>query len=177
MEDRGVYGVARSIWSHAEFADEPFTEREAWLWLCGIAPWKDCVQKGNTGRPVLLRRGEFSVSIRYLSEKWKWESKDRAARFLKRLEKRDITRDTSRDGSQVYSITHYNDFQTVAKPKRDSNRDDPCDADATAVRQACDKEEETKSINTSSLRSEDRLAPKPTPSEPLPDWLDLEAWK
>lgn len=172
MDEAGVYAVARSVWGHAEFADEPFTEREAWLWLVGVSPWKDRVQKGNTGRSVMLRRGEFSIAVRYLAEKWKWSGKDRVARFLKRLEKRDMIRDASRDGSQVYSITNYNDFQVVSLPKRDTDATQV----ATDVRRECDKEEDIKHSISSSLRSEDKPAPKSKAVDPLPDWLDREAW-
>src|SRR5829696_3821616 len=32
MSGRGVFAVDRGIWSESDFADEPFTEREAFMW-------------------------------------------------------------------------------------------------------------------------------------------------
>lgn len=39
MSERGVFAVDRGVWDHPMFADEPFTEREAWLWMVSAAAW------------------------------------------------------------------------------------------------------------------------------------------
>jgi hypothetical protein len=165
-----VYGVARAVWDDPDFADEPYTEREAWLWLIAQAQWRDGKIRGNTGNPVNLTRGEFSISIRYMATKWKW-TKDRAHRFIKRLEKRGTISDTSRDTSQIYFINKYNNFQVVGIPKRDSDRD----SSATAARQQRDKRETGKQGNreTSSLRSDTcaEAASGSTPEAPKLDFM------
>jgi hypothetical protein len=37
MSERGVFAVDRGIFDHSVFAREPFTQREAWIWL-GFEP-------------------------------------------------------------------------------------------------------------------------------------------
>lgn len=141
MSDRNVFAVARSIWTDPDFEPEPFTEREAWMWLVGAAAWKPIKARGNAGQ-IELQRGEFSFSIRFLAEKWDW-SKSRVDRFLGTLKKRDTLRDTSRDGSQVYFIKNYNRFQVVGLPKRDKTGT----VDGTRAGQQRDKEETVKQDN------------------------------
>jgi hypothetical protein len=145
-EGRNVFAVARSIWDDGDFADEPFTEREAWIWLVSASAWKDRRTRGNTKRGVDIKRGEFSFAVRFLAEKWQWSS-SKVDRFIQRLEKRDMLRDVSRDGSQIYSIKNYNYFQVVGLPKRDSARDAERDSSGTAAGQRRDKEETGKQVN------------------------------
>lgn len=162
-----VFGLSRDIWNHPVFADEPFSEREAWAWLIGAAAWKRINTRGNAGA-VTLERGEFSFSIRFLAEKWKWK-KDRVARFITRLKKRDMLRDTRRDSCEVYFICNYNKFQKVGVSDRDSARDTERDANATAPRQHRDKEETGETgeyISPSQSSVEDTPASKPSCSKP-----------
>lgn len=182
MDEKGVFAVARSIWSDPCFDDEPFTEREAWMWLVGAAAWKDVRTRGNAGA-VELKRGEFSFSVRFLMRKWRWENKDRVHRFLKRLEKRDSIRDTSRDGAQVYLIAKYKDYQVVGLPNRDTDCDSISDASATAPRQHRDKEETLETLN---IKIEEEGAPVGASGRSKPKlvkqaivyplWLPTQAW-
>lgn len=83
MSDRGVFAVDRGIFDHPIFAPEPFTEREAWLWLVGSAAWK--AMRVRVGRHVVdLERGECAFALRFLATRWKW-SEPRVRRFLNRL--------------------------------------------------------------------------------------------
>ena len=176
MDDKGVYAIARSIWENPTFDNEPYTQREAWMWLIGAAAWSERRVRGNGGQ-VILGRGEFCFSVRFLEERWQW-SKSRVARFLKTLEKRDMIRDAKRDNSQVYFIVKYNDFQVVGLPKRDSKRDTPRDASGTAAGQQRDKEETLETLEEGKRKKEAPAAPpsKPTVVSKLPDWLPLEPW-
>lgn len=166
MDEKGVFAVARSVWGHDAFAEEPYSEREAWIWLVGSAAWKACRTRAGE-----LDRGEFTFSLRFLMEKWKWKNKDRVHRFMKRLQKRDMIRDTSRNGYLIYSINKYNDFQVVGIPKRDKNRT----VDATPVQRECDKEE---ALETLSKETKEDAAPKgAVVLALLPSWLNAEAWR
>lgn len=176
MDEKGVYGVARSIWDCDAFMKQKFTQREAWLWLVGAAVWKQA-SVNLDGRRVTLERGEFAFSLRFLAKKWKW-SKDGVSRFFLLLKNEDMIRDTARDGVKVYLIAKYNEFQVVGLPKRDTNCDAERDTRETAARQPCDKEETLQTLET---KEEERAAPKGAAlrvvhSKPLPDWLDREAW-
>jgi hypothetical protein len=37
---RGAFWVSRGVFDHPLFRGEPFTQREAWLWLIAEAAWK-----------------------------------------------------------------------------------------------------------------------------------------
>lgn len=83
MSERGVFAVDRGIFDHPEFKPEPYTEREAWLWLCGEAAFREKrVRVG--GNVIALARGQLAHSERFMASKWKW-SKSRVHRFLGRL--------------------------------------------------------------------------------------------
>lgn len=148
--DGGVYGVSRRVWDDPDFPDETYSEREAWLWLVGAAAWKAIRSRDNNGRRVAIERAEFSFALSFLATKFHW-TKSKVERFLARLEKRDMLRDASRDGSKVYLIKNYNAFQIVGLPDRDANEAHT----ETPARRQRDKEEEGETLNTSSLRSED----------------------
>lgn len=115
MSEGGVFAVARRIWEDPDFADVEFSEREAWIWLVGAAAWKPRKIRG-VHKPIILSRGEFLFSIRFLARRWKW-SNGRVERMLNALKKRDTIKDTSRDGEKVYLINKYNDFQIVGLPR------------------------------------------------------------
>jgi hypothetical protein len=46
----GTFNVARGVFDHPVFAPEPFTEREAWLWLIAEAQWKPVRKRVRDGR-------------------------------------------------------------------------------------------------------------------------------
>lgn len=146
MTDSGVFAVARKIWEDEDFAPEPFTQREAWMWLVGAAVWCERRTRGASRRPIKLQRGEFSFALSFMAEKWKW-SKSRVDRFISVLENRDMIRDASRDGEKVYIIRNYNEYQVVGIPKRDDERDAKRDASGTTAGRERDKEETFKHSN------------------------------
>lgn len=178
MAESGVFAVARSIWTDDAFAPEPFTQREAWMWLVGAAAWKQIKARGNAGGTT-LQRGEFSFATRFLAEKWGW-SKSRVDRFLSVLENRDMIRDTSRDTNKVYLIKKYSEFQKVSLPSgTDSGTED-----GTRAGQKRDKEEDIKTLKDISISPAPEkqsaeiveLRPKASVPDPLPVWLDRDAW-
>lgn len=107
----GYFVVHRQVFDHVDFADEPFTEREAWLWLISEAAWKPkTVRVGSAGGTVTLERGEIAHSLRFLAEKWQWSVK-RVRGFLDRSEKTGrISRKRAHDGA-VLTICNYDKFQ------------------------------------------------------------------
>jgi hypothetical protein len=88
VSERGVFAVDRGVFDHPIFALEPYTEREAWLWMISAAAWKDC--RVRAGRKMIsLLRGQLSFSERFLAEKWKW-AKTSVRRFLDRLKNEEM---------------------------------------------------------------------------------------
>lgn len=122
----GTVNIARSLFQDEAFKAQPYTEREAFMWLVMEASWKDRTKRvGNS--IVELKRGQLAASIRFMAEAWDWE-KSTVDRFLKRLEKRDMIGTESGTGVSVVTIYKYNDYQggntasgTAELEKRDSS--------------------------------------------------------
>ena len=113
----GNFSVSRSIWTSDLFAREPFTEREAWIWMISSAVWRD--KTTRVGHYIIeLERGQLCYSIRFLAKAWGW-SKSRVDRYLKRLETMNAT--CSKIGTpigtgagtppMVITICNYNEYQ------------------------------------------------------------------
>lgn len=114
MSERGVFAIDRGVFGHDCFADEPFTEREAWMWLISEAAWKPRTRRlGNF--VVSLQRGQVAVSVRYLAERWQW-SKSAVDRYLARLKKRDMIGTVGGTGVNVITICKYDTYQRVSLP-------------------------------------------------------------
>ncbi|HZH50281.1 MAG TPA: hypothetical protein VEZ16_00215 [Microvirga sp.] len=118
MSDQGWFAVDRAIWEHPAFADEKFSEREAFLWLVSEAaykPWK--VRIGSD--VVEIQRGQLSHSLRFMAKKWKWEE-PRVRRYLERLKKHEVIltevwskNDARGDARQtIITICNYEEYQS-----------------------------------------------------------------
>lgn len=82
----GFFSLHRSIWQCAAFKAEPFTEREAWIWMISSAAWKE--QTVRVGKHIVkLERGQLCYSTRFLADAFGWHH-SKLRRFLQRLEVR-----------------------------------------------------------------------------------------
>jgi hypothetical protein len=110
----GLFFIGRSIFDDTkQFKDEPFTEREAWMWMVGSAAWKP--EKVTVkGVIIHLNRGQLSHSTRFMATKWQW-SESKVRRFIKRR-KNDAAIDAVSDAGQlVITICNYERFQNPSK--------------------------------------------------------------
>jgi len=122
----GTVNISRNIWHDTAFKPEPFTEREAFVWIIMEASYKTREKRvGNI--TVDLARGQLATSVRFMCEAWDW-SKSRVDRYLKRLEKRDMIGTDSGTGINVITVCKYDDYQSPIKSNgtpevemRDSN--------------------------------------------------------
>lgn len=138
MSERGVFAVDRGIWDHPEFADEPFTEREAWQWLISEASFKP--RRKRIGHTVFdLERGQLACSLRFMAEAWQWK-KDKVARFLKRLETATMIATLARHDATIITVCKYDVYQRVSLPSHQQN----ATPDETRTRHERDKLEDTK---------------------------------
>ncbi len=130
-----VFAVSRGIWDHDMFADEAFSEREAWLWLISEAAWKGArVRVGNY--MVNLERGQLSHSVRFMADKWGWH-RAKVERFLKRLKTETMIETDARHGVTIITICNYGEYQKVGLPDRTAS-ETPSE---TVPRQLRDREE------------------------------------
>ena len=144
MSERGVFAVDRGIWSHPVFSDEPFTEREAWMWLVSEASYKP--RKKRVGNAVAdLRRGQLAASLRFIAKAWSWNH-HKVARFLARLKTETmIEHQTSHDYTTI-TICNYDTYQRVSLPDA-TTIETPIE---TPARHERDKLEDNKNIEIDS---------------------------
>ncbi len=75
--------MVRGWMKHEVFKDEPYSEREAWIWLIEEAAFRPRTKRIGA-HVVQLERGQTATTLRFLAAAWGWK-KDRVRRFLKRL--------------------------------------------------------------------------------------------
>jgi hypothetical protein len=156
MSERGVFAVDRGIWDHPTFASrDPFSRREAWLWLVSEAAWKSRVRR--IGAAVIeIVRGQLAHSIRFMAEAWGWP-KSNVARFLACL-KTDTMIDTKTvHGITIVTVCKYDEYQRVSLPDRDNTGTHI----GTAAGQQRDKLEDIKNIKEDSCAVEKVVPAKP----------------
>jgi len=136
LSERGVFAVDRGIWDHPIFQSrEPFSRREAWLWLISSATWKAKSVFVDRKR-VQLKRGQLAFSIRFLAEQWGW-SKSSVGRFLDLLKSDTMIEAQAGQSITIITICKYDEYQKVSLPSRDNDRDES----GTQAGQSRDKEE------------------------------------
>lgn len=137
---RGWVRIDRGIQRHPLFAPEPFTEREAWLWLILNAEYRD-KRRHVAGQVVTVPRGSLIASYRDMQRIWRWNSWHRVRNFLSRLCDEDMIAlhrpDTAR-GKTVIEVMDYERYQAQQdRPRKDAT----AAPDATAP--AADPETQT----------------------------------
>lgn len=149
--------VQTSIFDHEVFAAEPFSEREAWLWLISKAAWKDTVHRiGASVMPVPA--GSLFVTIREMQAAWKWTSTRRVHQFLELLSSQNMIETSSETGKTLVTVCNYSKYQNA-----DTHSETPEGAEAKQKRNT--KDTSTPDTNISSLRSD--VCPEAEKSAPV----------
>ncbi|MDO8596397.1 MAG: hypothetical protein Q7R45_07220 [Sulfuricaulis sp.] len=171
MAERGVFAVDRGVFDHPVFALEPFTEREAWLWLIGSAAWK--AKRVRAGRATVdLERGECAFATRFLATRWQW-SESRVRRFLNRLKIDAMVTTLATHETTRITICNYDKYAFGRRTDDDENDGLP-DAPPTHRRRKeeelnKDKKEEVKKEIELALRADD-IVDQPINSRETSDW-------
>lgn len=109
----GTVNIARSLFDHAVFNDEPLTQREAWIWLIMEASWKPRARRVGSV-VVQTLRGQVASSVRFMAGAWKW-TPAKVQRYLKRLEKMEMIQSQADTGVTVVTICNYDEYQSGGK--------------------------------------------------------------
>lgn len=81
----GFYAMHRGWQFDRDFEDDPFSRRDAWVWLIENAAHKDSeIMVGK--KPCILQAGQLMHSVRYLADQWKWPL-TRTQRLLDQFQK------------------------------------------------------------------------------------------
>lgn len=111
----GYYQMDRGWMRNPIFGREPFTRAQAWIWMIEKAVWRDEPSTIN-GQTVMLRRGQFSHSIRYMARAWRW-TPAKVQRFLKRLKVEEMIETTNGAARQlVVTVSNYSKYQGAPLP-------------------------------------------------------------
>jgi len=124
----GTVNISRGIWDDTAFKNQPFTQREAFIWLVMEASWK--ARDRRVGNVVVsLERGQLACSVRFMAEAWQWQ-KSTVHRFLEVLKKRDMIGTASGTGILIVTVCNYDEYQngpsqhgTPKKTKAGQQRD------------------------------------------------------
>jgi hypothetical protein len=109
----GSVRISRAIFAHECFAEEPFTEREAWVWLIMEASWKPRAKRMGD-YIVDLERGQLVASVRFLAGAWKW-TPAKVQRYLERLKKLSMIAVKTDTGVSVITVCNYDEYQAPAQ--------------------------------------------------------------
>jgi hypothetical protein len=162
VSERGVFAVDRGIFDHPVLSSrEPFSRREAWLFILSEAAWKPRAFRAN-GRQIELKRGQLSHSVRFLADKWGW-SKSSVARFLDVLQTETMIEKETGTGQILISVCNFDQYQRVSLPDGTGAGT----SNGTEAGQQRDKEEDIKGIELDLLSQGDRNSR--SPAEPKPD--------
>jgi hypothetical protein len=116
VSDKGYIALSRGFFDHQIFADEPFTEREAFQWMIFEAAWKARrVRRGNF--VFNLNRGEFAHSERFMATAWQW-SRSKVSRFLIKLVKDGMIEKKSNREATHITVCNYDKYQGGRTSKR-----------------------------------------------------------
>jgi hypothetical protein len=144
--------IQTDVFEHAVFAREPFTEREAWLWLISKAAWK--ATKHRVGKSVVdVQVGSVFLTLREMQAAWRWKSDKRVRSFLTMLENEEMIETKTDAGKTQVSICNYSRYQDAERKEDASGTHGGRMADALKT----PVHHDTKS---SSLRSEDTRTPR-----------------
>lgn len=150
MSERGVFAIDRGVWEHPMFAREPFTEREAWMWLCGAAAWAP--KRVRVGRGTFeLGRGQCAFATRFLAERWRWDH-SRVSRFLKRLKTDTMVHTSATREATLITICNYDKY-AFGRNTSDTPTDTPTEQPPKHSRH---KEEETNKQKNEEIKKQSR---------------------
>jgi len=112
----GFIPIYRSLFKHWVWeTNEPFDKRSAWIDLIQLVKYDEgLANKMVDGKLIPYNRGEAITSIRYLKNRWKWQSTTKVENFLENLKKDNMIKTEKRQGITVISICNYatyNDFE------------------------------------------------------------------
>jgi hypothetical protein len=154
----GFFVIDRGVWEHPGFANETFTELQAWFWLISNAAWEPCqVRVGKA--TISLERGQCAFALRFLAAKWRW-SEPRVRRFLqRRATDAQVLVSATREATLI-TICKYNDYQL-------ERRTDVPEIDAGLNQNRRKEEYINKQINN--IRADAEKKSRRKPARPMPD--------
>lgn len=113
--DNGFIMLSRKFFSHRIWrASRTFSEGEAWIDLIQSARFDATRLTASIGgRKITFGRGQYPASIKYLSEKWGWNSEKRVRNFLNELKKEGMITTDSSQGMNIITLCNYDTYNNA----------------------------------------------------------------
>lgn len=114
-KDSGFLKLYRTFFDHFLWDEErEFSKAEAWIDLLQTARYKEgrSTEMIN-GQVVEWERGELLASVRFLKNRWNWNSTGKVTRFLEMLEKQNMVIKKTEQGVTIISICKYNSYNPI----------------------------------------------------------------
>lgn len=127
----GFYLMHRGWQDSPIFGREPFSRRDAWVWMIEQAAYAER-DINIAGKTVTVKRGQFSSSLRFMAKAWEWDEA-KVRRFLSRAQKEKMIDASTDAGQTVITICNYDEYQ----PSKNAT-DAAGDAEATQQRRGSD---------------------------------------
>lgn len=103
--------MARGWQQHPVFGREPFSRRDAWIWLIEHAAFTPR-RVDVFGRIVEVQRGQLCRSLRDIAKEWGWDEA-KVRRFLSRLQKENMIRCDTDARRTIITICNYEQYQNA----------------------------------------------------------------
>lgn len=119
-KDSGFLKIYRSFFDHFLWSkDREFSKAEAWIDLLRTARYDEGTNdKMVNGNVVEWNRGELLASVRFLKNRWNWNSTGKVTRFLELLEKQNMIERKTEQGVTVVSICNYSTYNPLQNDNR-----------------------------------------------------------
>lgn len=163
--------VQVSIFDHDLFDQEPFTEREAWLWMITRAAWSET--RHRVGSKVhVVSVGSFFVTLREMQEIFKWKSDKKVRGFLSLLEAENMISIKTDAGKTQVSICNYSKYQDTGRTEdaQRTHRGRTKDTNTPIISSSLHSED-IKPVVNSTKKKASRLPDDWTISDGLKDWI------
>lgn len=111
--DRAIFDT--EIWQDPE----PYDMRSAWIWLIGMANFKEA-PRVIRGQALKIKRGQLHVSMSYLAEAWHW-SVGKVRRYIRLLEQLGMVQAHGTPNGTTLTIENYAKYQDVRQARGTPN--------------------------------------------------------
>lgn len=103
------YQMQRGWMDHPLFEGEKYTRAQAWEWMISEAAWKDTIKRLN-GNIMPIKRGQFSHSIRFMAERFRWP-KSNVSRFIQEIHKEGMIILDNGTKQSLITVCNYESYQ------------------------------------------------------------------
>ena len=140
--------VSVEVFDHEILHGDPYSRRDAWLWLIANAAWKDHETR-TRGGVIKLRRGEVLAGLDHLAKTWDWSVK-RVRTFLRDLVAAGMIEkgQAKTQYATVYLLTKYDTYQTATANEA---RPEASEGQAKGTREAREGQHSTKDTKDTSI--------------------------